>query len=257
MQAVIMAGGKGTRLLPVTKDELPKPMVPIAGKPLLLWQIEELKRNGIFEVILVVGHLGQNIEEYFGDGQAFGVNISYIREDTPLGTAGAFSYLRGMLSGRYFLLVFGDVFFSIEIGRMEQYHNKKKSLATLLVHPNAHPHDSDLVVLDGENKVVKIVPKHGKRDGALENCVNAGFYILDTKVCESVLTPEKTDLEKDVLVPLIAQQAAVYGYRSAEYIKDIGTQERMMQVQEEIHKRQKMPKRHLKAGGKEGEQHGL
>ena len=103
MQAVIMAGGKGTRLLSVTKDEIPKPMVPIAGKPLLLWQIEELKRNGILEVILVVGHLGDVIEDYFGDGQAYGVKISYIREEKPLGTAGTFPYLKGRLTGRCFL----------------------------------------------------------------------------------------------------------------------------------------------------------
>lgn len=234
MQAVIMAGGKGTRLLSVTKDEIPKPMVPIAGKPLLLWQIEELKRNGILEVILVVGHLGDVIEDYFGDGQAYGVKISYIREEKPLGTAGTFPYLKGRLTGRCFLLVFGDVFFSIAIDKMEQYHNEKKALATLFVHPNAHPQDSDLVVLDKQNKVVEIVSKHSKRDRPLENCVNAGFYILDNQICESVSKPEKTDLEKEVLIPLIAQHAAVYGYRSAEYIKDIGTKERISQARQEI-----------------------
>lgn len=234
MQAVIMAGGKGTRLVSVTKDEIPKPMVRIAGKPLLLWQIEELKRNGIFDVVLVIGHLGQNIVDYFKDGQAYGVNISYIREETPLGTAGALAYFKEMLTEPYFLLVFGDVFFSVDISRMERYHNEKQALATLLVHPNTHPHDSDLVVLDEKNKVVRIVSKHDKRDEPLENCVNAGFYLLGKNILDGIKRNEKTDLEKEVLMPLIAKQEAVYGYRSPEYVKDIGTQERIAQVEREV-----------------------
>ena len=111
MQAVIMAGGKGTRLAAITKDEIPKPMVLINGKPLLLWQVEELKSHGIHDVIMVIGHLGSKIQEYFGDGSQFGVSITYIIEDTPLGTAGAFFYLKNYLAENPFLLVFGDVIF--------------------------------------------------------------------------------------------------------------------------------------------------
>ena len=85
MQAVIMAGGKGTRLAALTKDEIPKPMVPVAGKPLLLWQVERLKENGITDLIMVIGHLGNKIKEYFGDGEQFGVSIRYF-EETDKGT---------------------------------------------------------------------------------------------------------------------------------------------------------------------------
>lgn len=85
MQAVIMAGGKGTRLAAITKDEIPKPMVPVNGKPLLLWQIEELKKNGITDIIMIIGHLGEKIEEYFQNGEKYGVHVSYIREHEPLG----------------------------------------------------------------------------------------------------------------------------------------------------------------------------
>ena len=104
MQAVIMAGGKGTRLASVTKDEIPKPMVPIAGKPLLLWQIEECRRNGIRDVIFITGHLGEQIEAFFRDGSSYGMHISYIREQTPLGTAGSFYALKRLLTEPYFLL---------------------------------------------------------------------------------------------------------------------------------------------------------
>lgn len=234
MQAVIMAGGKGTRLTSITKDEIPKPMVPVCGKPLLLWQIDELKKNGISDIVMIIGHLGHKIEEYFGDGQAFGVHISYIREEMPLGTAGAFYYLKELIREQYFLLVFGDVYFSIDIERMEKFHLNKNSCATLFVHPNSHPVDSDLVVLDSQDKIVHFDSKNNVRDYWYDNCVNAGFYILDKSVCDYVAAPEKLDLEKDILMKMVASGKDIYGYRSPEYIKDCGTVERITQTQKDI-----------------------
>ena len=234
MQAVIMAGGKGTRLAAITKDEIPKPMVPINGKPLLLWQVEELKSHGIHDVIMVIGHLGSKIQEYFGDGSQFGVSITYIIEDTPLGTAGAFFYLKKYLTENPFLLVFGDVYFSIDIGRMEAFHREHASIATLFVHPNSHPADSDLVVLAQDSQILRFDSKHNVRDYWYDNCVNAGFYILDRSICDFISKPEKKDLEKDILSTLVNEGAAVYGYRSSEYIKDIGTVERIAQAEKEI-----------------------
>lgn len=234
MQAVIMAGGKGTRLASVTKDEIPKPMVSVAGKPLLLWQIEELKRNGIDDVILIIGYLGNKITEFFGDGSDYGVHISYIREQIPLGTAGAFYELKRMLRSSYFLLVFGDVYFSIDISRMEKFHQKNQAKATLFVHPNGHPFDSDLVVLDGQNRVRRFDSKQNVRSGWYDNCVNAGLYIFDQSICGLVQKDTKTDLEKEVLAPLAEQGEAVYGYCSSEYIKDIGTVERIRQAEADI-----------------------
>ena len=114
MQAVIMAGGKGTRLATLTKDEIPKPMVPVAGKPLLLWQVERLKENGITDIIMVIGHLGDKIREYFGDGEKFGVAIRYFEETEPLGTAGSFYYLKDMIHGDRFVMMSGDLFFDID-----------------------------------------------------------------------------------------------------------------------------------------------
>lgn len=234
MQAVIMAGGKGTRLASITKDEIPKPMVPINGKPLLLWQIEELKAFGINDIIMIVGHLGEKIIDYFSDGRQFDVHISYIVETTPLGTAGAFYYLREQLKDEYFLLVFGDVYFSIDIDRMEQFHIEKQSKATLFVHPNSHPADSDLVILDQDNRILKFDSKHNRRNYWYDNCVNAGFYILSRSTCEKVTMPVKVDLEKDILANLIREKAPIYGYRSPEYIKDIGTVDRIRQTEQDI-----------------------
>ncbi len=231
MQAVIMAGGKGTRLVSVTKDEIPKPMALIAGKPLLLWQLEELRRNGVTDILIITGHLGQKIESYFQNGAAFGVRISYIREKEPLGTAGAFYYLRSRLAGQHFLLVFGDICFTADLGAMERFHLAHKAKATLFVHPNSHPQDSDLVVLDENQQVVQIVSKHRDKNQAYENCVNAGIYILDSSLCAYVCKAEKTDLEKDILMPLIeSRQGGVFGYWSLEYAKDAGTAERIAQI---------------------------
>ena len=105
MKAVIQAGGKGTRLRDITKDEIPKPMIPILGKPLLEWQIEKCKENGITEIILIVGHLGNHIKEYFGDGTAWDVSVSYVEEKEPLGTAGAFFFLKDMICKENLLIV--------------------------------------------------------------------------------------------------------------------------------------------------------
>lgn len=234
MQAVIMAGGKGSRLTSITKDLIPKPMVDILGKPLLEWQIEILKCYGINEVCFIVGHLGEKIRDYFGDGSKFEISASYIVETEPLGTAGAFYYLKDWLKSEDFLLIFGDVFFDIDLNRMMCFHQDKKSIATLFVHPNSHPFDSDLVVLDEDAKVVRFDSKHNIRDYWYENCVNAGFYILNQSVCDRILSPCKIDLEKELLSDIIDSNGLVYGYQSSEYIKDIGTVERITSVIKDI-----------------------
>ena len=234
MQAVIMAGGKGTRLRELTHDEIPKPMAPVAGKPILQHQIECLRGQGIEDVVLIIGYLGEKIEEYFGDGAGFGVRIRYIREETALGTAGALAYLPPLLSGEDFFLVFGDVLFDIDLGRMERFHREHNAAVTLFAHPNSHPFDSDLVVTDKEGRVLAFDKKNSVRDYWYSNCVNAGFYLMDAGVCGKVRAGVKTDLEKELLTGMIADGERVYAYRSPEYIKDVGTVERIRAAQEDL-----------------------
>lgn len=228
-----MAGGKGTRLRSVTNDEIPKPMAPIAGKPILQWQIEAMRRGGVTDVILVVGHLGEKIEEFFGNGSGFGVKVSYYREEKPLGTAGALAELEERLE-KTFLLVFGDTIFDISIPRMLAFHREKKAQATLFVHPNSHPFDSDIVRRDQDDRVRELLPKHEKRTGWYDNCVNAGFYIIEQELCDRIPRGERTDLEKQVLWPLAKESSRVYAYLSPEYIKDVGTPERIAAAEEEL-----------------------
>lgn len=230
MEAVIMAGGKGTRLAQLTKNEIPKPMVELAGKPLLQWQMERLKENGITDVILVIGHLGGVIREYFGDGSQFGMSIRYYEEKEPLGTAGSFYYLKEMVSGEDFLMMSGDLMFDIDFERMLWFHREKEAAATLFVHPNGHPFDSDLLVLDEEERVIRFDSKHNTRDYWYENCVNAGIFVFSRRIFDYVPEPVKRNLENDVIQAMVQNGEAVYGYRSPEYVKDVGTMERIAQT---------------------------
>ena len=216
MQAVIMAGGKGTRLAALTKDEIPKPMVPVAGKPLLLWQVERLKENGITDLIMVIGHLGNKIKEYFGDGEQFGVSIRYFEETEPLGTAGSFYYLKDMIHGDRFVMMSGDLFFDIDFQRMIRFHEEKGAVATLFVHPNGHPFDSDLLVLDANDKVTAFDSKHNVRDYWYKNCVNAGIFVFEKKICDYVPEPVKRNLENDVIKGMLDAGESIYGYCSPD-----------------------------------------
>ena len=234
MEAVIMAGGKGTRLGAIAA-EIPKPMVRIAGKPVLQHQIENLTRCGITDIYLVIGHLGQVIKDYFGDGSALGAKIRYIEEEAPLGTAGALFYLKDRI-GRdadAFLLLYGDVFLDVDFGRFVRFHKDKKAIATLFVHPNSHPYDSDLVVHDAAGRVIGWDSKQNKRDYDYQNCVNAALYVFSGAVFASFAAlgaPVRMDLEKDVLIPMIREGQAVFAYRSTEYVKDMGTPDRLEAV---------------------------
>ena len=234
MQAVIMAGGKGTRLETLTKGELPKPMVPILDKPLLEWQLEQLKRYSITKVTMIVGHLHQKIIDYFGNGSKFGCEIDYIIEEKPLGTAGAFYFLKDKLVDENFLLVFGDVFFDIDLNKMIEFHNKKNAEATLFAHPNSHPFDSDLIKSDIDGKVIAFDSKNNVRNYWYDNCVNAGMYVLNKSICKKIKEPIKTDFEKEILAVMAENGENVYAYKSPEYIKDVGTIERITKTIEEI-----------------------
>ena len=232
--AVIMAGGKGSRLRSITNDEIPKPMVPVDGKPLLEYQVEKLKSYGIKKIVMIVGHLGEKIVDHFKDGKDFGVEIDYIFEKEPLGTAGAFYYLKDKIDAKDFMLVFGDVFFDMDFDRMEDFHFKNSALTTLLAHPNGHPYDSDLIRMDDKGRVIGFDSKHNVRDYWYDNMVNAGMYIINRKLLDLVKEPVKTDFEKDILANQVQLGANIYAYHTPEYVKDVGTVDRINATVEEL-----------------------
>ena len=233
MYAVIMAGGKGTRLSSVTNNEIPKPMVKLNGKPILEYQIECFKANGITNVYIVIGYLGEIIKDYFGDGSHWGIKIEYIIEKEPLGTAGALYYLKDKVE-ETFLLTFGDLIFDFYYERFLQFHKEKGADITLLVHPNSHPYDSDVLTLDKDNRVIGWLFKNDVRVEDYRNIVNAGIYILQRDVLNILHKPVKMDMEKDIVLKLIKEDKMVFGYYTTEYVKDVGTPERLFTTEADI-----------------------
>lgn len=229
--AVIQAGGKGTRLRELTRDIVPKPMLRMNGKPMLEWQIRCLKEYGITHLLIIIGYLGEIIRDYFKDGSDYGIKIEYIEETEPLGSAGSLYYLKNRIENKNFLLVFGDVMFDIDFDRMESFHFLHRSEATLLVHPNAHPYDSDILVKDDMGRVLDMLPKNEKRNSWYDNCVNAGIYILSAGILDGIEKGQYADLEKDVLMPHILERS-VFAYSTPEYVKDAGTATRFKEVED-------------------------
>ena len=230
MTAVIMAGGKGTRIRSIN-NEVPKPMIPVCGKPILEHQIARLKENGITDIILMVGYLGEVIKEYFLDGKQLGVTVSYIEEKEPLGTAGAMYLLKGRVKDD-FLLLNGDIIFDIDINRFYKFHKDKGGVATLFTHPNNHPYDSAVIVYDDEMRIKKWYHKEEPQKD-VGNCVNAGIHLFRTEIFRYFAELKKTDLDRDILRPLIAKER-IYAYKSSEYVKDMGTPERFYEVSRDI-----------------------
>lgn len=225
-----MAGGKGTRLAALNAD-IPKPMFPVFGKPILEYQIESLAKSGIKDFTLVVGHLKEIIIEYFGDGQRFGVTICYIEENEPLGTAGALYYFKEEHDD--FILVFGDLIFDIDFNRFMNFHKECAATITLYGHPNSHPYDSDVIVVDEKMRVTEILSKKIQRNFYYNNFINAGVYCINPKALEILEAPEKIDLEKNLIAKLIGH-GQVYAYKSTEYVKDVGTPERLEAVSSDV-----------------------
>ena len=230
MKVVIMAGGKGPRVSSIASD-IPKPMIPICGKPILEHQIECLKKNGLTDIIISVGHLGQYIKDYFDDGGRFGCAISYYTETEPLGTAGVLYKLKNLSDD--FILLNGDIIFDIDFSRMINFHREKKACVSLAVHPNSHPYDSAVIFSNNDNQVTRWLNKEDERT-YYKNQVNAGIHILSTEFLKSCpQSKEKVDLDRDMLKPSISG-GKIFAYSTPEYIKDMGTPERYAQVTSDI-----------------------
>ncbi len=227
MQAVILAGGQGTRMRAISTD-VPKSMLPIGDKPVLVHQIELLKSHGITEIIILVNHLKDSIISYFGSGEKFGVTISYYEEVVPLGTVGGVKAIENMLKGD-FILLYGDVMVDMDIHRLQKFHSVKNSECTLVVHPNDHPYDSDLVDIDNDGRVTTFHPKPHEEDKYYRNLVSAGMYILSLSLLRHLEKDVKADFGRDIF-PKLYNKIGMYGYNTSEYLKDMGTPDRLEKV---------------------------
>lgn len=236
-----MAGGKGTRISKLFPD-IPKPLIPIAGVPVLEREIISLRDQGFTDFIFTVSHLSDKIISYFGNGRKLGVKINYFIEDTPLGNAGALFKLREQIGIEPFLLLNADAIFNVDFNRMVRFHKAHGGLVTLFTHPNSHPYDSGLIIADNKNRVTNWLAKEDKRPLYYKNRVNAGLHIIDPKILHmSNIEAEKigmqkedgkifkVDLDRQILKPL-SGTGKMFCYDSPEYVKDMGTPERFNAV---------------------------
>jgi histidinol-phosphate phosphatase family protein len=230
-QLIILAGGAGTRLRERLGD-LPKPMIPIAGKPLLEHQVELAKMFGFTDLIFFVHYRADLIEAHFGNGDKFGVRIRHVMEIEPLGTAGAVLAGFEHLADR-FVVMYGDTMVSVDLERIWNAHEQAAVAATLLLHPNDHPFDSDLVEVDENSRIVAFHNRPHPAGVWRQNLVNAGLYVLEKSALQkcSDVKPQGAgspilDFGKDLFPALVGRGEQLLGYNSPEFIKDIGTTER-------------------------------
>jgi histidinol-phosphate phosphatase family protein len=231
LKAIIIAGGKGTRMGSLT-EEIPKPLLAPAGKTVLEYQLDLLKDQGVREVVIAIGHLGNKIQEHIGNGDRFGLTIRYLEESIPMGTAGCLAPLRNSIH-ETILVLYGDIILHMDFHRLLTFHKKKKATATLVVHPNDHPFDSDLVECDPTGKVTHFFSKPHPPGSYLRNLVNAAVYVFEPAVFNHINPEKKQDFGKDIFPDLITRES-VFAYNTTEYIKDMGTPERMDAVARDI-----------------------
>ena len=223
MKVVIMAGGKGTRISVMFPD-IPKPMIPVCGVPVLEREICSLKEQGFKDIILTVGYKSEIIMQHFGDGKKYGVHIEYHVEKEPLGNAGALFKLKDRLT-EDFLLLNADAMFNVDFNRFVKFHKEHKGLVTLFTHPNNHPYDSGLIIANKDNQVEKWLSKEDNRPEYYQNRVNAGLHIVSPEVLNIDIATVKVDLDRQILKPLCGT-GKMYCYDSPEYVKDMGTPDR-------------------------------
>ena len=201
-KAVILAGGKGTKLRPYTY-EIPKSLLPIKGKPLLEYIIENIKACGITDIIICTGYLGEKIKEYFSDGQKYGVHITYSQEHAPLQTGGALLKVKSFLQNEPFLLIYGDTLTNLHLKDFVDFHIEHKSTATIALTTVPHPSDFGQLTLHG----IQLVNFYQKnKHGIKSNLINCGIYVFQPEIFEFFSQTKKSFFLEDVIEHLISKR---------------------------------------------------
>ena len=220
VQAVVLVGGEGTRLRPLTL-ETPKPMVPVMNMPFLERTLRRLKDAGIDDVILPAGYLPDAITSYFGDGSRLGLNLRYVIEDTPLGTAGALKNVEAYIDGPFFVLN-GDVLTSLDLRAMLAFHRAKGGIGTIHLIKVDDPSPFGAVVHDADGRISKFVEKP-PRETTPSHDINAGTYLLEREVLDRIPAGRPVSIERETFPQLIAAGGrGLYAYTTADYWIDLG-----------------------------------
>ena len=227
MKAVVMAGGQGSRLRPLTVGR-PKPMVPVVNKPVLGHILELLKRHGITEVIVTVQYHAESLEDYFGDGQHLGLNITYVVEEVPLGTAGSVKNARKHLDDP-FLVISGDALTDFDLGKIIAFHQEKGATATLALCRVPNPLEYGVIITDADGRIVQFLEKPSWGE-VISDQVNTGIYVLQPEVLELIPEGESCDWSQQVFPQLLERGEPMFGYVAEGYWCDIGNHEEYLRA---------------------------
>src|SRR6186713_835734 len=232
MKGLILAGGKGTRLRPLTINT-PKPVVPVANAPFLLYQIDLMRSAGIDEIILSLSYQPRKIEDLLKDGSDYGVTIRYAVEGTPLGTGGAFKNAEEQIDST--TVVFnGDVLTSLDLNATIARHRAARAVATLVLTPVENPSAYGLVETDPDGKVLRFIEKPGPDEVTTTNNINAGVYVLEPSVLKYMPKGEPYSFERGLFPTLLEKKELVQSFVLDGYWIDIGTPQKYLEVHHDI-----------------------
>lgn len=232
MKAVILAGGEGTRMRPLTKN-LHKAMLPLLNRPIMEFILDYLKGEGITEVIIALSYRPQDVSDYFGDGQKFGLKISYVLETTPLGTSGAVKNASSYLDEQPFCVLNGDIFYRINLRRMLEKHLQNKAVASIALTRVEDPRAYGLVKMDGKGRILEFLEKPSG-DGIASGMINAGIYIISPQALNLVPEGKFYMFEKGLFPELIRRGEKMYGFPTSSYWIDVGTPENYLKVHRDL-----------------------
>ncbi len=219
MKAVVMAGGEGSRLRPLTSG-MPKPLVPVVGKPVMEHILRLLRQHGITEVVVTLQYLGSSIRDYFGDGSDFGVDIIYVIEDAPLGTAGSVKNAQSYLD-EPFVVISGDALTDIDLSRAVRFHQDRRAMATIVLYSVASPLEYGVVITNPDGTINRFLEKPSWGE-VFSDQVNTGIYVIQPEVLELVPPAEVVDWSADVFPKMLKNKLALFGHPAEGYWTDIG-----------------------------------
>lgn len=221
-QAVILAGGQGTRLRPLTLARA-KPVVPLLGQPFLAWQLALLRQHGVTDVILACSYRVDDVRQALGDGEALGVRLRYVVETEPLGTGGGVRNAADLTRGTVFVLN-GDVLTDADLGAMRRFHESHRSRTTIFLMPVPDPRAYGLVEFDGEGRLTRFREKPTADEPITTNTINAGIYLIDAALLGRIPPDRPVSIEREFFPALIADGIPAYGWNApAAYWRDIGS----------------------------------
>ncbi len=221
MKAIILAGGQGTRLRSVTGGQIPKPMVSVAGRPVLEYLLLTLRRNGITEICCTLRTLPEVITGYFGSGDDLGINLHYSIEATPLGTAGAVAACRDFAGDGDFLVCCGDALLDCELEGLADCHRKNKAVATLGLYESAVPLSFGLCVTDSRSRVCAFVEKP-RWEQVVTNRINTGIYVFSPEIFAHIPKGRPYDIGSELLPALLREGKRLCAQPIEGYWRDIG-----------------------------------